>query len=103
MRILLDPHVFVWAKCAPENLSDDARAALIDPANDVFVSVASAWELWIKHALSSRRNSRAPLDAGAAGFLHAARESGIDMLDITLEHTATAGVLPRCTATRSTA
>jgi len=34
------------------------------------------------------------LDAGAAGFLHAARESGIDLLDITLEHAAIAGVLP---------
>ena len=34
----------------PDQLSDDARAALIEPANDVFVSLASAWELWIKHA-----------------------------------------------------
>jgi PIN domain nuclease of toxin-antitoxin system len=94
MRILLDSHVFVWAKCAPENLSDEARAALIDPANDVFVSVASAWELWIKHARKPMQELASLLDAGAAGFLHAARESGIDMLDITLEHTATAGVLP---------
>ena len=56
MRILLDSHVFVWAKCAPENLSHDARATLIDPANDVFVSVASAWELWIKHVRKRRAN-----------------------------------------------
>jgi PIN domain nuclease of toxin-antitoxin system len=50
MRILLDSHIFAWAKSAPENLSHTARAAIIDPTNDVFVSVASAWELWIKHA-----------------------------------------------------
>jgi PIN domain nuclease of toxin-antitoxin system len=103
MRILLDSHVFVWAKCAPENLSDDARAALIDPANDVFVSVASAWELWIKHARKPMPELASMLDAGAAGFLHAARESGIDLLDITLEHAATQACFPRCTATRSTA
>ena len=32
---LLDTHVFVWVKSAPENLSDEARAAIINPANDV--------------------------------------------------------------------
>jgi PIN domain nuclease of toxin-antitoxin system len=48
MQILLDSHAFVWAKSAPENLSEEARAAIIDPVNDVFVSLASAWELWIK-------------------------------------------------------
>jgi PIN domain nuclease of toxin-antitoxin system len=94
MRLLLDSHVFVWAKCAPENLSDEARAALIDPANDVFVSVASAWELWIKHARKPMRELAAMLNSGAPGFLGAARESGIEVLDITLEHVATAAALP---------
>ena len=94
MRILLDTHVFVWAKCAPENLSDDARAALIDPANDVFVSVASAWELWIKHARKPLKELAQVLNAGAAGFLHAARESGMELLDITLDHAAAAAALP---------
>ena len=42
MRLLLDSHVFVWVKCAPENLRDDALAAIIDPENEVFLSLASA-------------------------------------------------------------
>lgn len=94
MRILLDSHVFVWAKCAPHHLRDDARAALIDPANDVFVSVASAWELWIKHARKPLKELVPVLDSGAPGFLHAARESGLEMLEITLEHAAAASALP---------
>jgi PIN domain nuclease of toxin-antitoxin system len=94
MRILLDSHVFVWAKCAPENLSDGARAVLIDPANDVFVSVATAWELWIKHARKPMKELAPVLDSGAPGFLHAAHESGIDVLDITLDHAASAATLP---------
>jgi PIN domain nuclease of toxin-antitoxin system len=94
MRLLLDSHVFVWAKCAPENLRDEARSALIDPANDVFVSVASAWELWIKHARKPMKAFAPVLNAGAAGFLLAARESGVDMLDITLDHAAAAAALP---------
>jgi PIN domain nuclease of toxin-antitoxin system len=94
MRILLDSHIFVWAKCAPENLGGDARAALIDPANDVFVSVASAWELWIKHARTPLKELAPVLDAGAPGFLHAARESGLELLEITIEHAAAAAALP---------
>ena len=34
------------------------------------------------------------LESGAPGFLHAARESGIELLDITLDHAAAAAALP---------
>src|SRR5262245_39954091 len=74
MRILLESHVFVWAKCAPELLSDRARTAIIDPDNGVFVSVASAWELWIKHARKSIPGFGSVLASGSS-FLAAARES----------------------------
>ena len=94
MRLLLDSHVFVWAKCAPEHLSHDARSALIEPDNDVFVSLASAWELWIKHARKPLKELAPVLEAGASGFFQAARESGIDLLGITLEHAAAAAALP---------
>jgi len=94
MRILLDSHIFVWAKSAPENLSDEARAAIIDPANDVFVSVASAWELWLKHAKKPIRALAPLLDGGAGPFRKAASESGIGLLGITLEHAAMAAALP---------
>jgi PIN domain nuclease of toxin-antitoxin system len=95
MRLLLDSHVFVWVKCAPENLRDEARAAVIDPTNEVLVSVASAWELWIKHTRKPIAEFASVLDRGAAGFLDAARESGISILDVTLGHAATASALPR--------
>ena len=95
MRLLLDSHVFVWVKTAPEILSNEARAAFIDPENDAFISVASAWELWIKHAGKPIHAFAPVLDSGALSFLKAARESGIALLDITLEHVATATRLPR--------
>ena len=94
MRILLDSHAFVWAKSAPENLSDEARVAIIDPDNDVFVSVASALELWLKHAKKPIVAIAPVLDAGAPAFLEAARESGIALLEITLDHVARAAMLP---------
>ena len=95
MRILLDSHVFVWAKSAPEKLSDGARTAIIDPENEVFVSLASAWELWIKHAKKPIVAFAPVLDSGASAFLKATRESGIALLDITLDHAAGAAALPR--------
>ena len=94
MRILIDSHVFVWVKSAPENLSDRARAAIIDPDNEVFLSVASAWELWIKHAKKPIVGFARVLDSGATAFLAAAQQSGIALFQITLEHAAKAATLP---------
>jgi PIN domain nuclease of toxin-antitoxin system len=94
MRILLDSHVFVWVKTAPQNLSNKARAAIVNPDNDVFVSLASAWELWIKHAKKPIGGFASVLDLGAPAFLHAAQESGISFLEITLDHAAAAAKLP---------
>ena len=49
MRLLLDTHAFVWALLDLSQLSRAALHALSDPANTVFVSSVSAWELAIKH------------------------------------------------------
>ncbi|MBI2150755.1 MAG: type II toxin-antitoxin system VapC family toxin [Acidobacteria bacterium] len=95
MRLLLDSHVFVWVKSAPENLSAEARAAIIDPDNEAFVSVASAWELWLKHAKKPIAGFGPVLGRGASGFLDAAVESGIVLLEITLDHAFRASALPR--------
>lgn len=51
MRLLLDTHVFLWYITADPRLPATFRAAIQDPANDVFLSVASVWEAVIKHAL----------------------------------------------------
>ena len=95
MRLLLDSHVFIWCKCAPKALSDEARAMIIDPDNQVFVSVATAWELWIKHAKRPIKGLESVLDAGSQGFLDAAEESGIELFHVTLDHAAAAASLPR--------
>ena len=51
MKILLDTHVLLWLLAGSERVSEQARSLLADPHNDVFVSVASAWEIAIKVAL----------------------------------------------------
>jgi len=51
VNLLLDTHAFLWSAGNPENLSRQARAAIEDSSNDVFVSAAVAWEIAIKHGL----------------------------------------------------
>lgn len=49
MRALLDSHALLWWGTDDGRLSTSARAVLADGTSELFVSVASIWELAIKH------------------------------------------------------
>jgi PIN domain nuclease of toxin-antitoxin system len=51
MRRLIDTQVILWAAIAPDRLSDDSVAFLTNPANSLYFSAASIWEIVIKNAL----------------------------------------------------
>ena len=51
MRLLLDTHVFLWYIGADPQLPVVFRDAIRDPANEVYLSVASVWESVIKYGL----------------------------------------------------
>jgi len=51
MKFLLDTHSLLWALFSPDRLSKRARTSILDPENDVFVSVVSFWEISLKYAL----------------------------------------------------
>lgn len=48
MKLLLDTHVFLWMISGDRHLSAKTRQTIADPANDVFLSVASIWECVVK-------------------------------------------------------
>ncbi len=48
MKLLLDTHIFIWSFSKTKKLSSTAARELQNPANEVFVSVASIWEMQIK-------------------------------------------------------
>ena len=48
MKLLLDTHTFLWLVEGSPNLSATAQTILADPANQLFLSAASVWELAIK-------------------------------------------------------
>lgn len=49
MKALLDTHVFLWWNDNSPKLTEDARKFIEDGENDLFVSVATAWEIAIKY------------------------------------------------------
>ena len=51
MTLLLDTHALLWWLDDPALLSDEARGAIGDGRNVVFVSAAVAWEIAIKSGL----------------------------------------------------
>lgn len=51
MTLLLDTHVLLWWLEDPNLLSKNARTAIRDGGNTVYVSAAVAWEIAIKKAL----------------------------------------------------
>lgn len=78
MRILLDTHVFLWYISADPKLPTAYRAAIQDPTNEIFLSVASVWEAVIKSQLG-----KLPLPAPPADYLPQQREAhGITALPI---------------------
>ena len=51
MRLLVDTHLLLWAAARSRRLPKEARLLLEGPANEVFFSAASLWEIVIKAAL----------------------------------------------------
>lgn len=86
MRLLLDTHALVWAKSAPGSMTEEARAAIVDADNDVFVSLASAWELCIKSMVGKLRGNVSALIGSAATFRSQLEASGFELLPIEPPH-----------------
>ncbi len=78
MRLLIDTHVFLWYISADSKLPAPFLAAIREPTNEVYLSVASIWEAVIKHGLG-----KLPLPAPPADYLPQQRDAhGIVSLPI---------------------
>lgn len=60
MRFLLDTHSFLWWVRKDDRLSDTVREIISEERNEIFVSVASAWEISIKAGLGQLDIPRGP-------------------------------------------
>ena len=71
---MLDMHVFLWYISADPQLPVAFRDAIREPANEVYLSVASVWEAVIKHALG-----KLPLPGPPADYLPQQREAHAEL------------------------
>jgi PIN domain nuclease of toxin-antitoxin system len=60
VKILLDMHTFLWAIINDPKLSARVTQEIVNPANEVFVSVASSWEIAIKYSLGKLQLPQPP-------------------------------------------
>ena len=90
MQLLLDTHAFIWWMTGSERLSQRARHAIYDDANDTFVSAASAWEIAVKY----RRGRLDEAEAIAPDIPGAIADQGFQELPVTVDEAARAGALP---------
>jgi PIN domain nuclease of toxin-antitoxin system len=90
MKLLLDTHTFLWLDSCPEKLSHTALAACEDPANQLYLSVVSAWEIQIK-----RQIGRLQLDVPLDQMIQAQQSANdLSILLVELHHVYALGELP---------
>lgn len=81
MNLLLDTHVALWAITDDPKLPQKARTLIQSPRTTVWVSVASVWEIAIKHSLG-----RGDMPVASQDAVRYFRESGYRLLAIEAEH-----------------
>jgi PIN domain nuclease of toxin-antitoxin system len=91
MRLLLDTCALLWFLRNDAELSESAALAIEDPANEVFVSVVSIWEIAIKAGLGK---IRIPNDF-ESGLEQKLTQDGFTLLNVTYRHAAGVLTLPR--------
>ena len=64
MKLLLDPHIWIWLLQSPERLGTRTHRELADKANELWVSPISTWE-----ALMLHRKKRVELSADFLAWL----------------------------------
>jgi PIN domain nuclease of toxin-antitoxin system len=60
VKLLLDTHIYLWWLADPAQIADEARIAIANPRNFVFVSVVSVIEIAIKQASGKLKASEPP-------------------------------------------
>ncbi len=91
MKILLDTHAWLWLLLEPERIGAKTRKLVASQDHAFFFSIASAWELAIKHTAGRLTLPEPPLDY----VLSRTRADGIALLSVSLEHVCRAAELPR--------
>ena len=90
MKVLLDTHAFLWLMVGDPRLSVTAKSIFTNVANEIYLSLASTWEMAIK---SSLQKLKLPLPVKEY-ILTRSQAHQIKLLNIDLDHLAIVETLP---------
>ncbi|MBK8509359.1 MAG: type II toxin-antitoxin system VapC family toxin [Candidatus Competibacter sp.] len=90
MKYLLDTHSLIWYLSGDARLSDHAFHLMENEENELFVSIASLWEMAIKFSIGKLNLDR-PFEEL---FPEQLASNSIELLGITIEHLKIVGGLP---------
>jgi PIN domain nuclease of toxin-antitoxin system len=90
MKLLIDTHAALWLFNEHENLPTVVREHLLDEANELYISIASAWEIAIKHSLGKLPE----FSGGVTRFLSAVSEYPIELITVLPQFVKTVEGLP---------
>jgi len=86
VRLLLDTHLLVWW-FVDRRISRRATELIRDPANQLYASAASVWEVAIKAALGK-------IEVKPDALLAGLRDGGFQELAVSSRHATQVGLLP---------
>ena len=90
MKLLLDTQCWLWWFSQPERLSEEAIKQIADETNQVWLSVASVWEIGIKVAIG-----KLPLPEKIDDYITTRMiQLGAQSLEIEASHALQASALP---------
>lgn len=89
MRLLLDSHTVFWWLLERSRLSKNALATITAESNEIFVSIASAWEMAIKVGTGKWPEARSLIE----NFEKEIELSEFRLLPITVIHVRAAGLM----------
>ncbi len=89
MNLLLDTHAFIWFMEDNPFLSSKAKQAIENPENEIFISVASLFEIAIK-----LKSSKIGFDKPVSEFFHDITEYNLNLLPISENHLIAYDTIP---------
>ena len=89
MKYLIDTHTFLWFNEGSADLSNTAKQLIIDKNNEIFISIASLWEISIKTSLN-----KLTITGSYELIIEDVTENDMELLPINFAHTVIQNRLP---------
>jgi PIN domain nuclease of toxin-antitoxin system len=91
MKYLIDTNIFLWFAEDATTLPIRYKMIIEEPANKIFLSIVSLWEIGIKHSLGKLQIPKRTLDEL---YMAVGEEFSIEILPLNLAHLALNSKLP---------